>query len=130
MVEGDNRYTPEDVKSLLSFGDKKEFDVVSAVSIRENGTHYDWWATRSTPMYKPGASEVPRNFKDLEYGEFYSTSNGLCLYKAEPFKKGARHGWINAKTNKFDCEMVVLCQEFRKLGYDKIFVNYQARSYH
>lgn len=131
MTEGDNRYGVEDVRKLLSFGEKEpDFDIVSAVSIRENGTHYDWWATRSSPDYKQGASEVPRNFKNLEYGEFYSTSNGLCLYKADAFKKGARHGWINEKTNKFDCEMVVLCQEFRKLGHNKIFVNYQSRSYH
>lgn len=130
MVEGDNSYTPMDVQKLLSFGEQEQFDVVSALSIRENGTHYDWWATRTGPIYKQGASEVPRNFKNLKYDKYYSTSNGLCLYKAKPFQEGVRYGWINHKTNKFDCEMVVVCQEFRQRGYDKIFINYQARSHH
>lgn len=130
MVEGDNMYTPIDVQQLLSFGDKEEFDIVSAISLRPNGTHYDWWATRTGPNYKQGASEVPRNFKNLSHGKYYSTSNGLCLYKAKPFQEGIRYGWINAETNKFDCEMVVVCQEFRKRGYDKIFVNYKSLSRH
>lgn len=131
MVEGDNAYSAEDVRKLLIFEDKEpDFDVVSALSIRANGTHYDWWATRTTPIYKAGASEVPKNFSSLEYGQFYSTSNGVCLYKADGFKKGARYGWINDSTNKFDCEMVVVCQELRKVGHGNVYVNYQAKSYH
>lgn len=131
MVEGDNLYTAADVRRLLTFDQKEpDFDIVSAVSIRQNGTHYDWWATRTGPVYKQGVSEVPRNFNSLEYGPYYSTSNGLCLYKADAFKKGARYGWTNKETGTFDCEMVVVCQEFQKLGHDKIFVNYQSKSYH
>lgn len=130
MVEGDNAYSAEDVRKLLKFGDKEpDFDIVSAISIRPNGTHYDWWATRTTPIYKQGASEIPKNFDSKDYGKFYSTSNGLCLYKADGFKKGARHGWINDATNKFDCEMVVLCQEFNKVGHGNVYVNYQSRAY-
>ena len=130
MTEGDNSYTPEDVRQLLTFGDKEDFDVVSALSLRENGTHYDWWATRTTYSYKQGASEVPRNFKNLSHDKYYSTSNGLCLYKAKPFQEGARYGWINMETGKFDCEMVVICQEFRKRGYKNVFVNYKSLSRH
>lgn len=131
MTEGDNEFTTDSVSKLLKFGEKeKDFDVVSAVSIRNNGTHYDWWATRKTPIYQRGHSEIPRNFARLDYDKYFSTSNGLCLYNAEAFRKGARHGWINDATGLFDCEMVVLCQEFRKLGHDKIFINYQSKSHH
>ena len=131
MVEGDNEYGVMDVQRLLDFqGLEPDFDIVSAVSLRKDGNHYDWWATRTGPEYRQGASEVPRNFKQLDYGKFYSTSNGLCLYRAQPFKDGVRHGWINLETNKFDCEMVVLCQEFRKRGHNNIFVNYRSESRH
>jgi len=131
MVEGDNGWGPDDVYKLLKFKEKEPgFDVVSGISLRSNGTHYDAWATRTTPIFKPGVAEVPKNFKSLDYGKFYSTSNGLCLYRTEPFRKGAKHGWINEATGEADCEMVVLCQEFHKLGFGNVFVNYQSRSTH
>ena len=131
MVEGDNTFDADSVGRLLNFKKKEpEFDIVSAVSLRPNGSHYDWWATRTGPEYKPGASEIPRNFRTEEYGRFYSTSNGLCLYRADAFKKGARYGYINTVTNTPDCEMVVICQKFQELGHGNIFINYQSKSYH
>jgi glycosyltransferase involved in cell wall biosynthesis len=131
MTEGDNSFQPADVEKLLSFKSKEpNFDVVSAISIRDNGSHYDWWATRTGPNYKRGASEVPRNFNRLKYDQYYSTSNGLCLYRAKPFQEGARYGWTNLVTGEFDCEMVVVCQELRNRGYDKVFINYESKSYH
>jgi len=131
MVEGDNSYGTKDVEALLKFKNKEpDFDIVSGISLRANGTHYDAWATRTTPRFKQGVSEVPKNFRDLNYGKYYSTSNGLCLYRAKPFKEGVRHGWINSVTKTFDCEMVVLCQEFHARGYNNIFINYEARSHH
>lgn len=131
MVEGDNVWGPADVSRLLNFKNKEpNFDVVSGISLRDNGTHYDAWATRTTPIFREGVSEIPRNFRTLDYGKFYSTSNGLCLYRTEAFRKGARHGWMNDATGKSDCEMVVLCQEFHKLGHGNIFVDYNAISRH
>jgi len=131
MTEGDNVYYTKDIQSLLSFKEKEPgFDIVSAISIRDDGTHYDWWATRTGPIYQKGSSEIPRNFKNLSYDKYYSTSNGLCLYRAKPFQEGVRYGWINLETGNFDCEMVVVCQEFQKRGYDNIYINYEARSYH
>jgi len=42
MVEGDLRFDIKSVKELLNFKTiKPNFDMVSAVSIRKNGTHYD-----------------------------------------------------------------------------------------
>ena len=131
MIEGDVYYNPEDVKNLLTFKDKEpDFDIVSSVSLRKNGTHYDWWATRTTHQYVQGRSELDPMFKKREYGRYYSTSNGLCLYRAEPFKQGVRHHWINTVTKEFDCEMVVLCQNFQNAGYGNIFINYKSIAHH
>jgi hypothetical protein len=130
MVEGDLSFNMASVKELLNFKDiKPNFDIVSAVSIRKNGTHYDWWATRTGPVYKPEASELDPEYSRKHYGEYYSTSNGLVLYRAKPFQEGVRHGWINTVTKEFDCEMVVLCQNFRAKGYNNIYINYKAQTF-
>jgi glycosyltransferase involved in cell wall biosynthesis len=130
MVEGDLRFEIKSVKELMNFKTiEPNFDMVSAVSIRQNGTHYDWWATRTSPVYKTGASELDPNYRLKHYGEYYSTSNGLVLYRAKPFKEGVRHGWINSVTKEFDCEMVVLCQNFRANGYNNIYINYKSLAY-
>jgi hypothetical protein len=130
MVEGDLRFDTKSVGELLNFKTiKPDFDMVSAVSIRKNGTHYDWWATRTTARFVPNRSELDPKYKTKHYGEYYSTSNGLVLYRAEPFKNGVRHGWINTLTQEFDCEMVVLCQNFRAKGYSNIYINYKSFTY-
>lgn len=131
MIEGDVTYEISSVKKLLKFGNKEpDFDVVSSVSIRENGLHYDWWATRTTAEYVTTHSELERDYRKKSHGKYYSTSNGLCLYRAEAFKKGARHHWINAATNDFDCEMVVLCQKFHELGHGNVYILYDALAFH
>jgi glycosyltransferase involved in cell wall biosynthesis len=130
MVEGDIRFDIKSIRELLNFKNlEPEFDVVSAVSIRKNGTHYDWWATRTGPEYVTDRSELDPNYASKHYGEYYSTSNGLVLYRAKPFKEGVRHGWINTETKEFDCEMVVLCQNLRAMGYKNIYINYRSFSY-
>jgi glycosyltransferase involved in cell wall biosynthesis len=131
MVEGDNKLKVESVRELLNFKKvEPEFDIVSGVSIRPTGSHYDWWATRLTPIFNPDKSELDPDYKKKDYGRYYSTSNGLCLYRAKPFQEGIRHGWINNVTNEFDCEMVVLCQGFQDAGYNNIYINYKALSFH
>ncbi len=131
MVEGDVRYKNEDVQKLLNFKDKEpNFDIVSTISIRQNGQHYDWWATRTGPVYNPDRSEIEDDYKKKEYGKYYSTSNGLCLYRAKPFQEGIRHHWINKVTKEFDCEMVVLCQAFQEKGYKNIYIMYDAEAHH
>jgi hypothetical protein len=130
MVEGDLAFSILSVKELFNFKHTKpDFDVVSAVSIRKNGTHYDWWATRTTPIYNPEKSQLDPDYDRKHYGEYYATSNGLVLYRAKPFQDGIRHGWINTVTKEFDCEMVVLCQNFRAKGYNNIYINYKAKTF-
>lgn len=131
MVEGDVLYSSDDVKKLLEFKKAEpNFDIVSSISLRKNGTHYDWWATRTSAHYNSERSEIEDNFDKKKYGRYYSTSNGLCLYKAKPFQEGARHHWINTVTKEFDCEMVVLCQNFHNLGYNNVFILYESVAHH
>jgi hypothetical protein len=131
MLEGDNQFTKESVKKLLDFKTLvPDFDVVSAVSLRKDGRHYDCWATRKTAHFNPKGSDLDPFYTQKAYGEYYSTSNGLCLYRAKPFQDGIKHGWINNVTNEFDCEMVVLCQNFRDAGYNKIYIKYDSFSNH
>jgi glycosyltransferase involved in cell wall biosynthesis len=131
MVEGDVIYTTDHARQLLTFKEQEpDFDVVSTISVRKNGKHYDWWATRTSAMYNKDKSEIEEDYQNKKYGKYYSTSNGLCLYKAKMFQDGARHGWINKVTKEFDCEMVVVCQEFHKLGYKNIYILYTAEAHH
>jgi glycosyltransferase involved in cell wall biosynthesis len=131
MVEGDVHYDQRSVKNLLKFSNQvPDFDVVSAVSLRKNGTHYDWWATRTSAVFDSKKSELDPSYGSKEYGRYYSTSNGLCLYRAEPFQKGVRHHWINTETKEPDCEMVVLCQNLASAGYGNIYINYKSIAHH
>lgn len=131
MVEGDVVYTADHAKQLLTFKEKEpDFDIVSTISLRKNGKHYDWWATRTSAIFDETKSEIEPGYQNKKYGKYYSTSNGLCLYRAKPFQDGIRHGWINKITKEFDCEMVVVCQEFHQKGYDNIYILYTAEAHH
>lgn len=131
MIEGDVKYDIASFRRLLNFENiEPNFDIVSTISLRKNGTHYDWWATRTTPIFVKERSEIETDYSKKEYGRYYSTSNGLCLYRAKPFQEGIRHHWINSATGEFDCEMVVLCQKFHEKGYSNIFIDYKAIAYH
>jgi len=130
MVEGDIKYNPLLVKDLFNFNKKEpDFDIVSAVSLRRNGTHYDWWATRTSAIFVSERSELDPEWDKKDYGRYYSTSNGLCLYRAKPFQDGIKHHWINTVTKEADCEMVVLCQNFQNAGYKNIYILYSVKSH-
>lgn len=131
MVEGDVMYSNDHAQELLNFKNKEpNFDIVSTISLRKNGKHYDWWATRTSAVYNPDKSEIEPDYESKQYGKYYSTSNGLCLYRAKAFKEGVRHHWINKVTGEFDCEMVVLCQGFHEKGYKNIYILYKAEAHH
>jgi glycosyltransferase involved in cell wall biosynthesis len=131
MIEGDVLYTTDDIKRLLDFKNiEPNFDIVSSISLRKNGTHYDWWATRTSAIFNKDKSEIEDDYQNKQYGKYYSTSNGLCLYRSKPFKEGVRHHWINKVTKEFDCEMVVLCQNFHSAGYKNIYILYTSQAHH
>jgi glycosyltransferase involved in cell wall biosynthesis len=132
MIEGDVEYDTKSVRALFSFKEKEpNFDIVSSISLRKRGgSHYDCWGTRTEPEYIQDGCTLHADYKTNSYGKYYATSNGLCLYRAKPFQEGVRYGWVNKITNEFDCEMVVVCQEFHDRGYSNIFINYRSKAIH
>jgi hypothetical protein len=130
MVEADVEFDMDTVAKILNFKNVVPgFDIVSGFTIR-NRRLYDQWATRKQPLYDENVYPIDKDYRMKSYDKYYSTSNGICLYRAEPFREGIRHGWINKVSNEFDCEMVVLCQNFHEKGYDNIYIIHDAEIYH
>jgi hypothetical protein len=130
MVEADVEFDMNTVSRILSFKNVvPDFDIVSGITIR-NKRLYDQWATRKQPVYDEGIYPIEDDYKMKAYDRYYSTSNGICLYRAKPFQEGIRYGWINKVTNEFDCEMVVVCQSFHDAGYNNVYIIHDAEIYH
>lgn len=130
MIESDMIWDVSVVKKIFSFKKKEpDFDIVSGITIRNKGL-YDSWATRKTPEFIPNKPVLEPNYRIKAYDKYYSTSNGLCLYRAEPFREGVRYGWINTVTKEADCDTVVVCQYFHERGYSNIYILHDAEIYH
>ena len=130
-IEPDVFYSYTLIPALLAFNTKglKSVDVFSGINIASGESRaYDTWATRRTPNEEWG-DRYPDWF-DHPVAPFYSTFNGVCLYNADPFKKGIRFGYINPRSNRFDCDTVVICENFRQAGYNNIFVDQSLNCYH
>jgi hypothetical protein len=130
MVESDMRFSMGTVNQILNFKDlEPDFDIVSGLTVN-NHPIYDSWATRKKARFTSHKDVRAFDVTSKPYDKYYATSNGICLYKAQPFKEGARYGWINPVTREFDCDTVVVCQNFHKLGYDKVYIIHTAKIYH
>lgn len=121
FVEPDTEYTLETVEKIL-YHEKfygKKLDVFCGKSVHPNSDHlYDSWGTRKTD------SQLDWKEEDGQNGGFepmWSAFNCLVLYNAEPIKRGIAFGGINQRLNIPDCDTVVICENFRKHGYDKIY---------
>lgn len=144
MVEADIKYSLETINKILDFDKVEDFDIVSGLVWQKFRILpfllYDIWATRSVDSKQylelaeaqygkssrqPISNMIP-DWINFQYARYYSTSNGICLYKAKPFQQGIRVGYISPTINIVDCEQVVLCEEFRLSGYDKIFIIHDA----
>jgi hypothetical protein len=91
---------------------------------------YDLWATRYSPMERPDAEATVHNLEPRGVQQLWATFSCLCLYKAEPFKKGVRFHWMNHRFGIHDCDTTVICENFRRAGYDKIFADYSINPKH
>lgn len=130
MVEADVEFDMNVVSKILNFKNVvPDFDIVSGITIRKKRL-YDQWATRKQPVYDEGIYPIADDYKMKAYDQYYSTSNGICLYRAKPFQDGIRYGWINKVTNEFDCEMVVVCQSFHERGHSGVYIIHDAEIYH
>lgn len=62
----------------------------------------------------------------------WSTFNCFCVYNAAPFQQGLRWGFVNKRLNTgqkpidggwLDVDTSVICEDFREMGYIKVFIN-------
>jgi len=62
----------------------------------------------------------------------YSTFNCFCVYNSKPFIDGLRWGFLNKRLNAsdikldsgyLDADTSIMCEQFRALGYNNIFIN-------
>jgi hypothetical protein len=130
MVESDMRFDMDTIRQILEFKKlEPDFDIVSGLTVN-NHPIYDSWATRKGPRFT--SHEEVRKFDTTSkpYDWYYATSNGVCLYRAQPFRDGVRYGYINTVTNKFDCDTVVVCQNFHNAGFENIYIIHTAKIYH
>jgi hypothetical protein len=130
MIESDMTFDMDALDKILGFKNVvPDFDIVSGITIR-NKRLYDQWATRHKPEYDEGIYPISDDYKMKSYDKYYSTSNGICLYRAEPFREGVRYGYINNVTGEFDCDTVVVCQNFHDRGYSSVYIIHDAEIYH
>jgi hypothetical protein len=130
MVESDMRFDMNTIDQILNFKNfEPDFDIVSGLTVN-NHPIYDSWATRKKPKFTSHQAVRALDVTSKRYDKYYATSNGVCLYRAQPFKEGARYGWINTVTKQFDCDTVVVCQNFHKLGYGNVYIIHTAKIYH
>jgi len=119
FMEPDIDFDPEELSQLFYTDD----DICSPYSLHpiEYQNHrwiYDSWATRLN--ITDDIFRGPRIFEMPESLEVQSTFNCFCVYKAKPFKEGARFSAINPMTDHWDCDTTNICVEFIKRGYKQI----------
>lgn len=126
FIEPDFLYDTDNANKIL-FSEQIhniKFDVISGISYSGN-IFYDSWGTRNTDNQIWGVAQKSNNLTP-----YWTTFNGFCLYNAEPFKKNISFDWFNYRLNNFDCDTAVVCENFRKNGYNKIFVDCSAEFFH
>ena len=118
VIEPDIQYIPELIlANIINLG---EYDILSPRSTNYGSKLYDDWATRRTENDKRwhNTSDIPYKMEEV-----WSTFNCLCLYTAKPIKEKLTFDSFNKRLNKFDCDTVVICENFRQNGYNKIAIN-------
>lgn len=132
MLESDARYEVSAVEKILNFQDRNNLpnvDIVSAIMFKSNKMkHYDKWATRRTALEEDGT--LFDDWRETPYSKYYSTCNGICLFKAEAIRQGANYGWYNERLEKFDCDTVVICEKFHQQGLHDIYIDHTAHCFH
>jgi hypothetical protein len=111
---------------------KGNYDIISprSVDVDRNCFFYDDWGTRRYPDDPCWQCFSPPILRNLDVIPVWTTYNCLCFYNAEPFKKFITFGPFNPRLNKADCDTAVVCENFRKYGYNNIVLNSKIEIYH
>ena len=133
IIETDVIYDTDVIEELLFMNDLEETqappDIYSGVLLQD-GIPYDIWAIRWDPRQEWGNLNPSYFGMSKSVHEYWSTANGACLYNAEPFQKGLKFNSFSKLHNKHDCDTAVLCEDFRRMGYDKVYINHDLYLYH
>lgn len=128
IIEPDIVYTTEDAKKIIKrSGLNFKPDIYSGI-LMMNGIPYDRWGTRRTDTDEWGWFFDDHLINPIR--EFWTTANGICLYNMEPFKNGLKFSAFNKRLKKIDCDTAVLCEDFREMGYNKIYIDQSIQPIH
>lgn len=143
VVDADMRFDPSVIRTVIEKRGAEHADIYSAVSVTTAKAYnnpayveindlqyrlYDTWATRRTPDEQWG--DFYSDHAENAVQPFWTTMNGVCLFRASPFRNGVKFTGFNRRLNTFDCEPAALCEDFRTAGYDKIYVNQSLYCFH
>jgi hypothetical protein len=131
MLEADMVFTMQSIEKIFKFKEKMpDLDVVSSRSINPKGRAklYDTWGTRRNSTETIG--HLHEDWRSHKYQKYYATSNGICMYRSQPLKDGIRYGHFNKTLGHHDCEMVVICDNLQRAGYENIYMVYSATAIH
>ena len=111
---------------------ENDLDILSGYSLHADikKAHmelYDKWATRAKPTHCWWSCTPYDMLNRLV--PVHSTFNGLAIYKAEPFKEGVRFESSSANYPE-DVEHISVCEGFRKMGFEKIYMLKEAHLLH
>jgi len=111
-------------KLLGAVGEGGFADMASGYSLhadiqRPHMELFDKWATRGEELDIWWTCTPFKFLKDE--APVYSTFNGLCAYKAQPFIDGLRFS-SSSKHQETDVEHVSICEGFRDAGFGRIYL--------
>jgi hypothetical protein len=120
-IEPDIEYTHDAIDRIINH--EKYYNIKTDVFTGKSvhpGTDgiYDSWGTRRTPNQ---TDWIDGDEDGDRLQPMWSVFNCLVIYNAEPIKRGIMFGGVNKRTGQPDCDTVVIVENFRANGYDKIF---------
>ncbi|MBN2478798.1 MAG: hypothetical protein JXA94_01075 [Parachlamydiales bacterium] len=126
FIDSDYTYSFADAIKIIFYerAYNKAYDIISGFSVFNN-IFYDLWATRLDEHITWGVLEPDSGVVDV-----WSTYNGFCLYKIKPFLYGDKFNFYNERLKIIDCEVTILCEEFRKVGFKNIAVDTSTKFFH
>jgi len=127
FIDSDIEYTADIFEKIVRHNGI-ECDIFTGICLtKDTKIIYDHWATRyiDTDRHAP-TYELQSGIKEM-----WATWSGLALMRADGFLKGgARFSHINPHDGDRDCDTAVICLEFRRLGYGRIFTDHSIHPLH
>jgi hypothetical protein len=123
-IDSDYHFRYQSIRTLIDLVNSEKADIASAYSLHADYARppmelFDKWATRGEELHD-WWNCTPYDLMP-EFAQVYSTFNGLCAYKAGPFKDGLKFS-SKSKHNDTDVEHVSICEGFRDAGLGNIIL--------